>query len=153
MNRTSSIAILTLVGAMLAGPALGYSGHPVLGVWLMNDKDSAAEFYDCGDKICARLVWMKSPNSPDGHPRVDRRNPDPGLRDRPLCGLTIITGLSPKSPTRLEGGKVYSAGAGKTYDLTVNVESPTRIRMHGYIGTPILGQTFFMTRNNALPHC
>jgi uncharacterized protein (DUF2147 family) len=153
MNRKSSIAIITLLGAMLAGPALTDSGHPILGVWLMNDKDSAAEFYDCGDKICARLVWLRSPNSADGRPRVDQHNPDPALRDRPLCGLKFISSLSPKSPTHLDGGKVYSAGAGKTYDLSVDVESPTRIRMHGYIGTPLLGQTFIMTRANALPRC
>jgi hypothetical protein len=32
---------------------------------------------------------------PDGQPDVDRLNPDPTLRQRPLCGLTVIWGLQP----------------------------------------------------------
>lgn len=153
MATKSAFAIIALITAALTSRATAEPGQPVLGVWQMADRQSAAEFYDCADKVCARLVWFKSAVGPDGHPPLDRHNPDPALRNRPLCGLTIITQLSPRSAARFDGGKVYSAGDGKTYDLTVSLESPTRLRLRGYLGTPVLGQTLFMNRNNDLPHC
>jgi uncharacterized protein (DUF2147 family) len=157
MDRTSATVVLALVSALLASGGHAQTRLPILGVWQTDDKDSAAEFYTCGDKVCARLIWFKAASdsaaSPRVDPRVDQHNPDPALRTRPLCGMDIITRLTPRAPTHLDGGKVYSAGTGKTYDLAVDVEAPTRLRLRGYLGTPLLGQTFFMTRNDTLPHC
>ena len=42
--------------------------------------------------------WLSRPRTPAGQPDVDRLNPDPGLRPRPLCGLTIIWGLRDIGP-------------------------------------------------------
>jgi hypothetical protein len=44
--------------------------------------------------VCGRIVWLLRPRTPAGQPDVDRLNPDPALRKRPLCGLTIHLGTA-----------------------------------------------------------
>jgi hypothetical protein len=64
------------------------------GTWLFANR-VAVEVFECSGHVCGRIVWLLRPRTPDGQPDVDRLNPDPTLRQRPLCGLTIIWGCNP----------------------------------------------------------
>jgi hypothetical protein len=64
------------------------------GTWLLANR-VAVEVFECGGLLCGRIVWLVRPRTPAGQPDVDHLNPDPALRQRPLCGLTIIWGCSP----------------------------------------------------------
>jgi hypothetical protein len=63
------------------------------GTWLFANR-VAVEVFECSGLVCGRIVWLLRPRAPDGQPDVDRLNPDPILRQRPLCGLTIILGAA-----------------------------------------------------------
>ncbi len=68
------------------------------GIWAMSNGKVTVKVTDCGNKLCAAIVALKQPISKiDGKPKVDRENPDPDLRRRPLIGLSILIGMKSKA--------------------------------------------------------
>ena len=89
------------------------------GIWSMSNGKVTVKVSACGNNLCARIVALKEPISKiDGKPKVDRENPDPALRDRPLIGLAILIGMKSKGGG-LWKGAIYNPDDGKTYSATV----------------------------------
>lgn len=59
------------------------------GVWLIDGK-AAVQIFDCGGLLCGRILWLQTPRDPQGQLNRDKNNPDPALRQRRLCGLTVL---------------------------------------------------------------
>lgn len=133
------LAAALLMPAALAGSA---ADAPVVpqGVWMMQNGKAAVEFYACDTSLCGRLVWGRPDQYPDGIAR-DRRNPDPGRRDRDLCGLRVIWGLDWQGGGDWTGGRVYDPTSGETYGARLRVEGPQRLRVRGYVGIPWIGRS------------
>lgn len=125
-------------GATVAVPNLS-------GVWLMKP-DVAVQMFRCGDKMCGRVIWLRVPLDPEGLLKHDKLNPDPALRQRQACGLTIIWGLRATFPDRWENGRFYNPDDGKTYHLNVEFVSPNQIRARIYVLLPIFGETRDLVR-------
>jgi uncharacterized protein (DUF2147 family) len=124
------------------------------GVWLTEDGEGAVEIFDCGDLLCGRIVWRKSALRADGSADIDDRNPDPALRRRPICGLQIIGSLAASDAATWDGGWVYDPDSGKTYHVKLTMESADTLRLRGYIGVPLLGESQIWRRASAdLPSC
>jgi hypothetical protein len=62
------------------------------GVWLI-DNEVAVQIFDCNNLLCGRVLWLLIPRDAQGRLVLDNKNPEPSLRRRPLCGLTIFWGL------------------------------------------------------------
>jgi uncharacterized protein (DUF2147 family) len=92
--------LLTATTAFGAGPS------DILGSWKTAGGDSRLEFFRCGEKICGKIVWLKEPayldkkDGPVGTTKVDRKNPNPALRKRPILGLQVMKGLKAKGNNR-----------------------------------------------------
>ena len=129
-----------------AGPA---SSEVPDGTWLLADR-VAIEVFECDGLVCGRIVWLVRPRTSDGQPDVDRLNPDPNLRHRPLCGLTIIWGLRSEGPDHWSNGSLYDPQDGNTYDLTAERTAPGTISARVYRGIPLLGRTEILTRDPQL---
>jgi len=67
------------------------------GIWMFANR-VAVQLFDCSGQLCGRIVWLLRPRTPAGQPDLDTLNPEPSLRQRHLCGLTIIWGLQPGAP-------------------------------------------------------
>jgi uncharacterized protein (DUF2147 family) len=142
--------VTALVILLLASPA---AAAPQ-GVWLTQDGEGAIEIFDCGNFLCGRVVWQKSALRADGSVDIDDRNPDPALRQRPICGLQIIGGLAATDAATWNGGWVYDPDSGKTYHVKLTTESADTLRLRGYIGVPLLGESQVWRRASAdLPSC
>ncbi len=139
-------ALLTAATAFGAGPS------DILGSWTTDGGDSRLEFFKCGEKICGKIVWLKQPNyidkkdGPVGKTKVDRKNPDPALRNRPILGLQVMKGLTAKGDKRWENGTCYDPETGKSYKCKMQLVSPHRLELRGYIGISLIGRTFALTR-------
>lgn len=108
-----------------------------------------------GDGLAGRIRWLEKPlyppGDPDaGKPKVDRENPNPSLRVRPVLGLEILGGFR-WDGTRWVDGTIYDPVSGNTYRATLYLESRDRLRLRGYVGIPLLGRTEVWTRVEALP--
>ncbi|WP_343894533.1 DUF2147 domain-containing protein, partial [Craurococcus roseus] len=117
---------------------------PVQGVWMI-EGEVALAIAPCGDAdgdaLCGRIAWLRTPRDDAGRPRRDTMNPDPGLRDRPLCGVAVLDGLLPvpDEPGRWAAGSFYDPRDGRGYGLAATRVSADVLVARVYLGMPFLG--------------
>jgi uncharacterized protein (DUF2147 family) len=133
-------------GVSASGPVAS-AGTPE-GVWLI-DNEVAIQIFDCSNLLCGRVLWLWIPRDPQGRLVVDKKNPEPSLRQRPLCGLTIFWGVRPSGPDRWTGGWFYNPDDGNTYNISAELRSADTIEAHIYQGLPDFGKTKTLHR---VPH-
>ncbi len=147
--------VLFILTAMIltATPVFGVAaGESVFGIWLTDGGLSKLEIAPCGDKACAHVVWLKnstymnSTDGPVGTEKIDRHNPDPALRNRPILGIQVMDGLT------LEGdwwknGYCYDPQSGSNYQCKMRLESANELKIRGFVGFSILGRSYTLTRD------
>lgn len=146
LSRGFRCAALFLVAFLaLALPrSLAFAADPE-GVWLIDGK-VAVQIFDCSGLLCGRILWLQTPRDPQGQLNRDRHNPDPALRQRGLCGLTIFWGLRPDGPGQWSGGWFYNPDDGKTYRVSAELRSADLILARIYLGIPFFGETKILSR-------
>ena len=129
--------ILALIG--LSG-AVAQAGDPS-GLWWTEDDKGKMRVYRCGEAYCAEVVELSEPlDEETGKPRLDKANPDPELRDRPVVGLNVLRiPAEPDSKGVLRNGRIYDPESGKTYKCIV-WEDGGLLKLKGYVGIPLLGR-------------
>jgi uncharacterized protein (DUF2147 family) len=134
-----------LLGLLLAAPAWG--ADPT-GRWWAEGGAAQVQIEPCGDALCGRIVWLRSPYDPDGCLARDTHNPEARLRRRSLVGVEMLQSLrrSEDDPEAWEGGEVYDPTSGHTYRAALRMDGPDRLRLRGYLGIRLLGRTTTWTR-------
>ncbi len=138
---------------LMAPSAFATSTDDVLGLWSTPENKSKIEIFKCGDKYCGRIAQLKEPNYPPddeegmaGKTKVDRKNPKPELRTRPLLGLQLMEGFSYSGGNVWEDGKIYDPDNGKAYSCKITLPSPSRLEVRGFIGFSFIGRTSIWAR-------
>jgi uncharacterized protein (DUF2147 family) len=148
------LKILVYVLALLLSAATSFATdvNEILGNWRTEMDEAKVEVYNCGEKICGNIVWLKNPFYTDsrdgvvGTPKIDRNNPDPALRNRPIIGLQIMDGFTKNGDNTWENGTCYDPKSGKTYRGKIQLSAPGRLELRGFIGIPLFGRTSVWTR-------
>lgn len=143
------ICILALMLATLASPAVAApertAGGDVRGLWVDHREGDlrkvAVWIEDCENLLCGRIYWLKKPLSAQGQAKRDKHNPDAALRDRPLCGLKILSGFRRVTESTWGGGHIYNASDGRTFSSTISLEHDGSLRIRGYVGISLFGKT------------
>ncbi|MFC7555712.1 DUF2147 domain-containing protein [Pseudoroseomonas wenyumeiae] len=115
------------------------------GVWLIDGK-AAVQIFDCSGQLCGRILWLQTPRDPQGQLNRDKNNPDPALRQRRLCGLTVLWGLQASGPNRWEGGWFYNPDDGNTYNVSAELRTADLIVARIYSGVRLFGKTKTLLR-------
>jgi uncharacterized protein (DUF2147 family) len=115
----------------------------ILGIWKTEKKDAMIEVTRCGENICGDVVWIQE----DGSAK-DTKNPDPGMRGRPILGLRIMSDFKYAGQNRWKG-HLYDPDNGKTYKGEIRLSGHDRLSLRGYVGTPVFGRTSVWTRAEA----
>ena len=115
------------------------------GVWLMGTK-VAIQIFDCSNMLCGRVIWLNAPLNPEGLLKRDKLNPDPALRQRQVCGPTIIWNVHPNGDNSWDGGWFYNPDDGATYRVNMELVSPDVISARIYSGIPLFGETRTLVR-------
>jgi len=136
-------------------------GDAVLGVWqTLPEKHGYAhiEIERDGEELVGSIVWISEPNFPEddkagmaGEPKIDRNNPDPELRDRPLLGLQIIDSFEYVGNDQWKHGRVYDPARGKTYRCQMKLNEDGTLKFRGYVGVSLLGRNTTWTRVSPAP--
>ncbi|MDA8156671.1 MAG: DUF2147 domain-containing protein [Actinomycetota bacterium] len=138
-----AFALLTLPAASPACPLMtawvASHGGAIEGVWFNQEKDAKIQIYGCGNKFCGSIVWVKEP-------KLDRKNPDPALRNRPVLGLQIMQGFTYQGNKQWTGGKIYDPKSGNTYSGMIRLADSGRLRLRGYVLFSLFGRTATWTR-------
>jgi uncharacterized protein (DUF2147 family) len=134
----------------LASPAvvLGGDAEGIVGVWNTSENDARIEIYKCDTGYCGKIAYLQDPNYPAddkegmaGLPLMDRYNPNPALRKRPLVGLRLIEGFRFLGRNTWDGGRIYNPENGKYYKATISLADSNRLMLRGYWGISLLGRT------------
>ena len=106
----------------------------------------AVQIFARGGRLCGLIVWLQHPRDQAGHLVRDLENPDPGLRQRPLCGQTILWGLPAADIDHWESGRLYNPDDGKTYRVRAELRSADTFVARIYFGIPPFGETWTLLR-------
>jgi uncharacterized protein (DUF2147 family) len=145
------IGALLLGVALAAGPAAAANADDILGEWITQEGKARVLIYRCErDQYCGKVVWLREAvygaDDPDaGQPIRDRWNPDPEKRARGLQGLDVLFGFR-FDGRRWDAGRIYNPEEGRTYSCVLELESPARLKVRGYVGVTMLGRTVHWTR-------
>ncbi|MFO1157420.1 MAG: DUF2147 domain-containing protein [Reyranellaceae bacterium] len=147
---------LALVFGLFASTASAQQS--VTGTWLTQSGVAQVRIGPCSDAaagpICGFIVGLINPKGPDGQvvapdAAVDYRNPNVALRGRKVIGMPLIWGFRKTAdPNVFEDGKIYNGENGKTYDANISLQPDGKLRLRGFVGTPMFGETQVWTRVN-----
>lgn len=116
------------------------AANDVVGVWVTPEAKSNVQISQSGGKFIGKIISLKEPTE-KGKPKVDNKNPQAALRNRPLQGLQILSGLSFKDDMWV-GGTIYNPTDGKTYSCQMKLKDKNTLELRGYVmGMPALGKS------------
>jgi uncharacterized protein (DUF2147 family) len=142
-----AVLLIAAVTLLVAPHATAQTAVPQ-GVWLI-EKKAAVQIYDCSGLMCGQIVWLYKPLDPQGQLDRDKFNPDPTLRQRKLCGLTLLWNLRPAGANRWKDGWFYNPDDGHIYRVTAQLKSDDVLVARVYEGIPLFGETKTLVR---VPH-
>jgi len=147
-------AILMLMMAMVIIPftqlkAQDFKADDIVGVWMNEDKDAQVEIYKDNGKYFGKIVWLLNPiDEETNKPKLDDKNEDVSLRDRPVMGLLLLKDFVFDGDDEWEDGTIYDPKNGKTYSCYMEFEDEddmSTLKIRGYIGISLLGRTTYWT--------
>lgn len=156
MRRLVVLALVMLLATSAQSSVVMAQQSGVMGTWLTQSGVAQVKIAPCGDPkagaLCGTIVGLINPKGPNGNvvaPETvtDYRNPDPALRSRKMLGMPLIWGFKTGSdPNAFEDGKIYNGENGKTYSANISLQPDGKLRLRGYVGSPMFGETQVWTR-------
>ena len=139
--------LVLLLASTMAGIAHAHtaSAEAPEGVWLING-EAAVQIFECNSLLCGRICWLQAPRDAQGQLKRDTRNPDPALRQRELCGLTVIRDLRSSGSNHWNDGWFYYPDSGKIYNIKMELTSSDALVARFYQGTSFIGETKTLRR-------
>ena len=129
MRKWVAATMALVAGALVSGAAMA---NDATGVWRMENGRVTVKVSPCGGNLCGTVVGLKKPLDREGKPRLDKENPNPTLRNRPVIGLTILSNMKPRG----EGywtGTIYNPDDGNTYSSNMTLQSQDTMRVKGCV--------------------
>lgn len=137
---------ISLFSLSILFTVMSFAGNSdILGQWYTTDKGAIVEIYQCGDKLCGKIIWLKEPNKEDGTPKTDVNNPDPKKHNDPIIGLNMLKGFVADGENEWEDGEIYDPKNGKTYSCNMELDGEV-LEVRGFIGISLFGRTEKWTR-------
>jgi uncharacterized protein (DUF2147 family) len=128
--------------ALLAQPAAALAPAPISGRWIVEDGTAVVTLAPCGANAtayCGRVTQFLVAEPKGGF--RDSRNPDPKLRNRPVLGAPVFTGLVPTS--KAWKGRGYSVKDGRHFSATLTAKG-AKLTVRGCV--TIICRTVVWTR-------
>lgn len=129
LKRPSLLLFMALLVGVATAPAR--ADMSPMGEWFTEDRGGVIRIEPCADALCGYIVGLTPPM--DARPQVD-------VHGRPQCHLLLLASLRPREDGRWHG-TVTNPEDGRTYKAEVWVPNDGMLRLHGYIGLPIFGET------------
>ena len=131
--RKSQVAGVGLFVALQAGAQTGE-----LGRWVTESGNLEVEIAPCGPALCGTVVRVLA-NRSMSKPEAEFA----GLTSadgRPVLGMKILSGFASAGGGEWKG-EIYNRENGKTYSCILSLAAPDELKVHSYIGLPLIGKT------------
>jgi uncharacterized protein (DUF2147 family) len=140
-QRRHAAAFMFLLAVALAAMAADDKQSRILGNWLTESKDGIIQISSAAGGVYeGRIVGGNHPG------RLDEKNPDLTLRDKPLRGTIILHNLRYDGGGKWSGGAIYEPDSGRTYKCLVELIDADTLKVRGFIGISLLGKSQLWTR-------
>lgn len=130
MRKTA--AVLGAVLGMIFGAGGSQAGSDATGLWRLADGKVTVRVANCGSAMCGTVVGLKKPRDDKGRPRLDKENPDPALRARPVIGLTILRNMNAAGDGYWTG-TIYNPDDGRTYRSRMKLQGADTMTVNGCV--------------------
>jgi len=134
--------VIVALGSLAVLPVPLCAAAPITGKWVTAGKDSVVEVAPCGARICGRIVKILKPVDPAN--AVDRFNPNPTLKSRPILGLPILTNFTDNGSQW--SGTIYDPRNGKSYRSNLARNPDGTLKVQGCIAFFCQTQTWTASR-------
>ncbi len=102
----------------------------LIGKWVNEDATARFEFFKTGNTYSAKIIWLANPKNENGEQKLDKNNPDKKLRNRPIVGLVMLTGLQfSANETMWIGGKIYGPEKGETVACKIKLSNKNELAL------------------------
>ena len=143
----SFLTLLAFWGVCSVSTVSAVEDDAILGFWITQGGDARVEVFKRGTQYFAKIVGLREPvympgeeKGMDGKARMDLKNRDRMLRNRPMLGLEIMGGFE-FGDGKWTGGRIYDPMDGKTYRCKLSLETDGTLKVRGYVGVSWLGRT------------
>ena len=118
----------------------------IIGFWKVPDEHdgivkSIVEIYEYNNKYYGRVAQVL-----DSSKHTHCENCVGDKKDKPLTGMRILDDFTITENGGIDG-TVLNPGSGKTYSCYLELESPDKLKLRGYMGIPAIGKTLYWTRH------
>lgn len=154
MKKALLLSLVMILG--FAFVTVAEDGDDILGIWMTEKSENGqakVEILKENDEFFGKIIWLEKPTYPTddakgmgGQVKIDRENPDPELRERPIIGLNIVEGFQYAGNNLWKGGTIYDPANGKTYKCKIRLAEDGTLKVRGYVGFSFLGRTTEWTR-------
>lgn len=145
MKYFFSLALISLFSLT----TIAQKATDILGKWTTENEKSVVEIYQENGKFYAKMISLKTPIDPaTGKPKLDKENPDPKLKSRPLIGLILLKDLRYESENYWGGGEIYDPESGNTYSCRLKMKNKNELDMRGYMGISLIGRSTVWKRKS-----
>lgn len=121
-----SFALLPIILAASAGAVSAAPG--ALGTWIDHTGRGAVEITDCNGALCGHIVWLKAAG------------------DAEACNMQVLGNVKPVSGARWDRGWIYDPERNAKYDVEVSLVGEQKLKVLGYAGMKLFGETMIWTR-------
>lgn len=111
-----------------------------------NGVNSKVKVFKHEDGYRAQVFWVDNLKMEDGSIRKDPKNPDASKRDTRADQIVLISKVKYDGKSNWTDGKIYDPTNGKVYSVTLSFKDAKTLKVRGYIGTPLLGESMYWTK-------
>ncbi len=152
--NSKRLALTFAATAALFAPGAAIAAPKEAGIWYDDTGKGAVKIEACGNKLCGKIYWLKDQLNAEGKPLRDKHNPNEGQRNRPICGLQVMGGLTLMQTGEWDSGWIYDPKEGKSYSVALVMPDPNTLKVTGYLVMKMMGRTLTWTRApDDLPAC
>jgi uncharacterized protein (DUF2147 family) len=113
---------------LIAAASSALAAADPIGTWVDHTGRGAVEISPCNGSLCGRIVWLKSAG------------------DQEACGIQVIGNARPVAGGKWDGGWIYDPEANAKYDVELTPLGDNKLKVLGYAGTKMFGETMMWTR-------
>jgi len=137
-----------MVGLALISPALfaqTTQAEPIVGNWkTIDDKTNQPKSIIRIELVDQKLqgTVVRIFTAPGDRPDPVCEQCKDHRKDKPVIGMTIMSGLKKTSSTLWEGGEILDPNNGSIYKVKLNLDAEAKLlSVRGYVGVPMVGRT------------
>jgi uncharacterized protein (DUF2147 family) len=141
--RARAVLFAVAVPVLFAQPSFASDRSPA-GRWVsIDDKDgkprSVIEITDIAGALQAKVVQIY--DRPGDNPGHLCKKCDGDLKDKPVLGMTIMTGLK-RDGDVWDGGTILDPDSGNTYSAKLHlIDGGQKLEVRGYLGISLFGRS------------